>query len=72
MIPHAPLLGGSELMELERVTKKGIHMSKANDKKSKAGSGKSQPALSAYKQAQSKPATTVMPFANKKTGIKKK
>lgn len=51
---------------------KGIYMSKANDKKAKASPGKPQPAISAYKQAQSKPATTAMPFANKKPGIKKK
>ncbi len=47
-------------------------MSKANDKKAKASTGKSQGTMSAYKQAQSKPAATVIPFANKKMGTKKR
>ncbi len=50
---------------------KGSDMSKSNDKKAKASSGKTSPAASAYKQTQSKPTTTVMPFANKKPGGKK-
>lgn len=47
-------------------------MSKANDKKTKASSAKTPPAASAYKQSQSKPTATAMPFANKKPGGKKK
>ena len=46
-------------------------MSKANDKKSKATKGKSKTTASAYKQAQSKPMATPMPFT-KKTGAKLK
>jgi hypothetical protein len=46
-------------------------MSKANDKKAKASKSKPKATLSAYKQAQSKPTTTPMPFA-KRIGAKLK
>lgn len=48
-----------------------IAMSKANDKKAKGSKSKSKTTASAYKQAQSKPTTTAMPFA-KKFGEKQK
>ena len=46
-------------------------MSKANDKKNKAAKSKSKTTASAYKQSQSKPTLTAMPFA-KKIGAKLK